>query len=73
MKKIVPYLEEGMIYNEACDAAGYDFKADGTQKKSKLLKGEDVTTTINEITNPVVKTFCFSDSESYQCNHSEIW
>lgn len=34
MKKIVPYLEEGMIYNEACDAAGYDFKADGTQKKA---------------------------------------
>ena len=55
MKKIVPYLEEGMIYDKACDAAGYDFKADGTQKKNKLLKGEDVTTTINEITNPVVK------------------
>lgn len=55
MKKIVPYLEQGMIYNEACDAAGYDFKADGNQKKNKLLKGEDVTTIINEITNPVVK------------------
>lgn len=55
MKKIIPFLKEGMTYDKACDAAGYDFKADGTGKKMKLLKGEEITAIINDITNPVVK------------------
>lgn len=55
MKKIIPFLKEGMTYDKACTEAGYDFKADGTQKRLKLLKGDDITSTINEITNPVVK------------------
>lgn len=55
MKNIIPFLEQGMTYDKACGAAGYDFKADGNRKKLKLLKGEEITETINEITNPVVK------------------
>lgn len=55
MKKIMPYMKEGMVYDKACEAAGYDFKNDNHGKKMKLLKGENITETINEITNPVVK------------------
>ena len=55
MHKIMPYLKDGMTYDKACDAAGYDFKADNHGKKSKLLKGEEVQAIIGEITNPVVK------------------
>ena len=55
MHKIMPYLKDGMTYDKACDAAGYDFKADNHGKKSKLLKGEEVQLIIGEITNPVVK------------------
>ena len=55
MKNVIPFLKEGMTYDKACSEAGYDFKADGTQRKLKLLKGEEITDIINEITNPVVK------------------
>lgn len=55
MQKIMPYLKDGIIYNEACERAGYDFKADNTGEKSKLLKGEVVQSVLNDITNPVVK------------------
>lgn len=55
MQKIMPYLKDGIIYNEACERAGYDFKADNTGEKSKLLKGEVVQSALNDITNPVVK------------------
>lgn len=37
------------------EEAGYDFKADSKGIKQKLLTGEKVNQTINEITNPVVK------------------
>lgn len=55
MQKIMPYLKDGIIYNEACEMAGYDFKADNTGEKSKLLKGEVVQSVLDDITNPVVK------------------
>ncbi len=55
MRNIIPYLEKGMTYDKACEAAGYDFKADSGNTKKVLLKGEEVTSIINEITNPVVK------------------
>lgn len=55
MKKIMPYLKDGLTYDKACDEAGYDFKADHNGKKSKLLKGDEVQAVIQEITNPVVK------------------
>lgn len=41
LQKITPYILEGMTYDKACEAAGYDFK-----KQSASLE---------QITNPVVK------------------
>ena len=41
LQKITPHILEGMTYDKACEAAGYDFK-----KQSASLK---------QITNPVVK------------------
>lgn len=55
MRNIIPFLEKGMTYDKACEEAGYDFKADSKGIKQKLLTGEKVNQTINEITNPVVK------------------
>ena len=51
--KIIPYLEQGMRYNDACEAAGYAFRGhDGTDKAMYLPPiGEDEK---NEITSPVV-------------------
>ena len=51
-RKLLPFLEQGMTYDKACENAGYDFKAQGTRKGKYLLpidKNEE------EITNPVVK------------------
>lgn len=55
MKKILPFLENGMLYHEACEEAGYNFKADFAGEKKKFLKGEEINEIINEIPNPVVK------------------
>lgn len=55
IRKMMPYLKDGMTYDKACAGAGYDFKADYNGKKSKLLKGEEIQAIISEITNPVVK------------------
>ena len=51
--KIIPYLEQGMKYNEACEAAGYRFKAhDGSAGNTYLpVLDEDAKT---ELTSPVV-------------------
>lgn len=50
IEKILPYLKEGYQYNEACDKAGYDFKAVYEGIKSFKLPQID----IDEIVNPVV-------------------
>ena len=55
MRNILPYLEEGLLYHDACEKAGYDFKAENKQDKKVLLHGKEITDIINEITNPVVK------------------
>lgn len=55
MRKIIPHLEEGMTYDKACEAAGYDFKADFAGEKQTILKGEAVNQIIGDITNPVVR------------------
>lgn len=47
MQKIIPYLEEGMAYNEACDCAGYNFN----QIEISATKKEF----IESISNPVVR------------------
>ena len=45
MRNIIPYLEMGLIYNEACEAAGYDFKHNAIDRAF-----------IHEnVSNPVVK------------------
>lgn len=49
---IIPFLEQGMNYDEACSAAGYEFK--GSEKsKNKFLPSE--TEDMEEITSPVVR------------------
>lgn len=52
-EKLIPHLEQGMKYNDACAAAGYDFKGHGGEEKTALLPplGEDDK---NTITSPVV-------------------
>ena len=54
IKKIIPFMENGLDYDKACNEAKYDFKAIFKGNKSKLLppltKQENV-----EMTNPVVK------------------
>ena len=48
--KILPYLKQGYMYNEACEKAGYDFKAIYKGEKTYKLPVID----IEEIVNPVV-------------------
>ena len=55
MKKIIPYLEQGMTYNEACDRAGYSFRAENNGETLKYLKGKEINDIINNIPNPGVK------------------
>lgn len=50
INKILPFMKEGFQYNEACEKAGYDFKAIYKGEKSKKLPVID----IQEIVNPVV-------------------
>lgn len=38
MRKMQPYLEDGLIYDKACEAAGYDFRALNDGSKKHLLK-----------------------------------
>ncbi len=53
LQKILPFLEQGMIYNEACAAAGYDFKAHNNQEKSFLLPAKKEE--MDDITSPVAR------------------
>ncbi len=52
LRKITPFLEEGMRYDEACQQAGYDFRAH-EEKKSKFLPA--TAPELDDITNPVVR------------------
>lgn len=49
---IIPYLEQGMRYNDACEAAGYPFNVHGDADKSMYL--HPLEKEKNEITSPVV-------------------
>lgn len=67
LNKIIPYLEQGMLYHDACTAAGYNFKADDTEKRMYLptrahippehrKSAEQIEAPeLDEITNPVVR------------------
>ena len=52
-RALIPYLEQGMNYNEACAAAGFDFQGHPEQEKSFLLhpRPED----FEDVTSPVVR------------------
>ncbi len=50
--ELIPYLEKGMTYDKACEAAGIDFQGQ-TGDKSKLLPAQ--TDDMEEITSPVVR------------------
>lgn len=51
--KLIPFLEKGMNYNDACAAAGYDFRGHSKDGRQMYLPplGDDCT----EITSPVVR------------------
>lgn len=51
--KIIPFLEQGMTYSDAANAAGYSFKGHAGDERSKYLhlSEEDM----EEITSPVVR------------------
>ena len=51
--KLIEFLEQGMNYNAACDAAGYDFKAHVEGERSVTLP--PVPEDDNTITSPVVR------------------
>lgn len=50
IEKLLPFMKEGYQYSEACDMAGYDFKAIYKGVKSRKLPVIE----IDEIVNPVV-------------------
>ena len=52
-RMLIPYLEQGMNYNEACDAAGIAFRGhEGTERSARLhLTEEDLA----DVTSPVVR------------------
>ncbi|MBR6312816.1 MAG: type II CRISPR RNA-guided endonuclease Cas9, partial [Oscillospiraceae bacterium] len=50
--KLIPFLEQGMNYNDACAAAGYDFKAHGGEKSRLLHPTEE---DFEDVTSPVVR------------------
>jgi CRISPR-associated endonuclease Csn1 len=52
LKKINPYLEKGLNYNDACDAAGYKFTGN-VGGKTKLLPAN--APELEDITNPVAR------------------
>lgn len=51
--RLTPYLEQGMNYNDACTAAGYDFRAHAGTEKTRLLPPLD-SDAKDIITSPVV-------------------
>lgn len=52
-KEIIPFLEKGMTYDKACEAAGIDFRAHTNDEKHRLLPPADEA--FADIPNPVVK------------------
>ena len=51
--KLIPFLEKGMKYDEACAAAGYDFKAHSGRERTQLL--HPTPDDLADITSPVVR------------------
>ena len=51
--KLIPFLEKGMKYNEACAAAGYEFKGHADEGRTRLLHPTEED--LADITSPVVR------------------
>lgn len=51
--KIIPYLEKGMNYSDACTAAGYDFRAHNKDGRQMYLP--PLADDCHEVTSPVVR------------------
>ncbi|MBO5868580.1 MAG: type II CRISPR RNA-guided endonuclease Cas9, partial [Oscillospiraceae bacterium] len=49
---IIPYLEKGMVYSEACTAAGYNFRGHEAERTMLLHPTEE---DYQDLTSPVVK------------------
>ena len=52
-KMLIPFLDEGKTYNEACESAGIDFKAHSMATKQMYLPPK--SDELEDIVNPVVK------------------
>ena len=52
-RALIPYLEQGMNYNEACGAAGFAFKGHEGSERSRLLHPTEDD--LADITSPVVR------------------
>ena len=55
LEKIIPYLEKGQLYNEACQNAGYNFKADEQYKGKFLPANPETAVELQDLANPVVR------------------
>ncbi|MDR2569206.1 MAG: type II CRISPR RNA-guided endonuclease Cas9, partial [Oscillospiraceae bacterium] len=56
LDKIIPHLEQGLNYNEACEKVGYDFKGGGSGQANKLISLKHLAEeTDNTITSPVAR------------------
>lgn len=54
LKKLIPYLEQGLKYSDAIQAAGYNMEKIG-QARDKLLHADIVKAAMDDINVPVVK------------------
>lgn len=52
-RKLIPYLEQGLNYSDACKEAGYDFQGNYRGEKSQFLPAS--TEEMEDITSPVVR------------------
>lgn len=55
LEKIIPFLEQGQLYNEACSSAGYNFKVDEQCKGKYLPANPEKADELNSLNNPVVR------------------
>ena len=56
LDKIIPHLEKGFNYDEACHEAGYDFKGDTAEEPQQYIDLQDLQEKAqNKITSPVSK------------------
>lgn len=55
LKKLIPYAEKGLHYNEVCSKAGYQLKRAASHKKKVLIEKEVRELLMSQITSPVVR------------------